>query len=127
MTTITMEKRKGVIFFLPTRQHPTAATIATIQKNMMTTSNPPSECAYEEEGATLASLVYDDEDEERRFDALSIKMVIEALPDLERKLILLRYFKDFSQIKTAGILGITQVKVSRLEKKILAFMKTKLT
>ncbi len=84
------------------------------------------ECAYDDEGATLGSLVFDEDEEGRRFDALTLKMIIEELSTLERNLIMLRYFKDLSQIRTAAVLGITQVKVSRLEKKILAFMKKRL-
>ena len=37
----------------------------------------------------------------------------------ERQVIILRYFKDFTQIKTAEIIGVSQVQVSRIEKKAL--------
>ena len=45
----------------------------------------------------------------------------------EREIILLRYYKDYSQSEVARILGITQVKVSREEKKILSRLKTELS
>ena len=53
-------------------------------------------------------------------------MAIEKLPPLRRKIILLRYWRDLSQQKTADLLGLTQVKVSREEKKILAFLREEL-
>ena len=45
---------------------------------------------------------------------------------VRRKIVLLRYFRDYSQSETAAALGLTQVKVSREEKKILAFLRTEL-
>ena len=50
-------------------------------------------------------------------------MAIEKLSEKQRKLIILRYFRDMSQIETAKILGLTQVKVSREEKKIIGFLR----
>lgn len=72
-----------------------------------------------EEELSLESTVYDEEAEGRFFDKLSLHMAIQSLGESERRLILLRYFRDYSQQRTAEILGITQVKVSREEKKIL--------
>ena len=46
---------------------------------------------------------------------------------MEKKIILLRYFRDLSQDRTAKLLGLTQVKVSREEKKILAFLREELS
>ena len=45
---------------------------------------------------------------------------------MQKQLILLRYFRDFSQSRTAAVLGLTQVKVSREEKKILAILRREL-
>jgi len=42
---------------------------------------------------------------------------------LWRKILLLRYFRDRTQQQTADLLGLTQVKISREEKKILAFLR----
>ncbi|MBQ7406740.1 MAG: sigma-70 family RNA polymerase sigma factor [Clostridia bacterium] len=72
-----------------------------------------------EEELSLESTVYDEEAEARFFDKLSLRMAMEQLAEEQRRLILLRYFRDYSQQRTAEILGITQVKVSREEKKIL--------
>lgn len=54
---------------------------------------------------------------------IALGQVLNALPQEERKLILLRYFKGLTQVQTARILGLTQVKVSREEKRILEKMR----
>ena len=78
-----------------------------------------SEPAFAEEDLSLESMVYDEDAEVRFFDRLSLHMAMELLGEEQRRLILLRYFRDYSQQRTAEILGITQVKVAREEKKIL--------
>ena len=55
-----------------------------------------------------------------------IKQLLEEVDEEERKLISLRYFEDKTQKQVAEILGVNQVKVSRLEKKILLSMRKKL-
>ena len=78
------------------------------------------EAAYDDDDtATLGSTVYDEDEELKSFDKLALKVAIEGLPEEERKLIVLRYFRDMSQCECAKILGLTQVKVSRAEKKII--------
>ena len=72
-----------------------------------------------EEDLPLESTVYDEDEERSFFDRLSLRLAMESLGEEQRRLILLRYFRDYSQQRTAEILGITQVKVSREEKKIL--------
>jgi len=58
---------------------------------------------------------------------LSIHQVLDVLPPKDRQLITLRFFKGLTQSKTAEILGISQVQVSRREKIILNNMRNKLT
>ena len=57
---------------------------------------------------------------------LALKQLIENLDTRDREIILLRFYKDKTQAEVAKVLGITQVQVSRLEKKILNSMKLKL-
>ena len=80
-----------------------------------------------EENLTLGSMVYDEDEEARNFDKLTLKDAVERLPEMQRKIVLLRYFRDLSQVETARALGITQVKVSREEKKIMERLKTLLS
>lgn len=60
-------------------------------------------------------------------DKIAIKQLIENLEAREKQIILLRFYKDKTQSEVAKMLGITQVQVSRIEKKILNSMKLKLT
>lgn len=60
-------------------------------------------------------------------DRLSLEQVINCLPENDRKLIRLRYFDGLTQSKTASILGVSQVQVSRREKIILSDMRKRLT
>ena len=55
---------------------------------------------------------------------IELKTSLEKLTDFERELIINRYMKDLSQSETANILGISQVQVSRNEKKVLNKLKT---
>ncbi len=57
---------------------------------------------------------------------ISIRNMISALNEREKQIILLRYYKNNTQSQVAKILGISQVQVSRIEKKILERMKLKM-
>lgn len=86
------------------------------------------EAAYDDEdSATLGSTLCDEEEEIRQFDRFALRMAIEKLSEPWQKLIILRYFRDMSQTETARILGLTQVKVSREEKKIMDFLRRELS
>ena len=57
---------------------------------------------------------------------ITIKTLIEGLDEKSKKIIMLRYYRGKTQSHVAELLGVTQVQVSRLEKKILSSMKHKL-
>ena len=57
--------------------------------------------------------------QEKMLDMIMLRQLLEELDEMERKLISLRYFKEMTQSAVANELGISQVQVSRLEKKIL--------
>ena len=59
-------------------------------------------------------------------DNITLKDIINELEDREKKIILLRFYKEQTQSQVGKILGITQVQVSRIEKKVLEKMKNKL-
>lgn len=65
--------------------------------------------------------------EEQLTDNLALHELINVLPERDRKLIKLRYFKSKTQSETAKELGMTQVQVSRREKAILIELRKKLT
>lgn len=58
---------------------------------------------------------------------IAIKNLISELGEKEKEIIMLRYYKQKTQMQVSKILGITQVQVSRIERKILDDMKRKLT
>ncbi len=73
-----------------------------------------------EDGAQLEELLAADGDElDGLCDKLSLREAIRTLPPLHREIVALRYFRDMSQQQTADMLGLTQVKISREEKKII--------
>jgi len=73
---------------------------------------------------TLENFISDDNDEiEAATNSIAIREALDTLPTMQRELIILRYFKNLSQQQTAKILEITQVKVSREEKKIFQKLK----
>lgn len=65
--------------------------------------------------------------EEEIQNSLALGEVLERLPENDRRLIELRYYKGFTQMKTAEALGLSQVQVSRRERSILLEMRKRLT
>lgn len=65
--------------------------------------------------------------EEAITERISLHQAIGSLPDADRQLITLRYFSQKTQTQTAQTLGMTQVQVSRREKKILTLLREKMT
>ena len=59
-------------------------------------------------------------------DKIDLKEALKSLDEKGRQIIMLRYFKDKTQVQVAKMLGISQVQVSRIEKKVLLSMKQKL-
>ena len=80
----------------------------------------------DDDSLTLGSVICDEEAEIKSFNKFALRMAIEKLPNEQKKLIILRYFRDMSQTECAKLLGLSQVKVSREEKKIMAFLREQL-
>ena len=72
------------------------------------------------EGLTLESTLGTDSPEESMVERIALREAIDALPEREKMTILLRFFKGLTQEQTARILGVSQVQVSRLERRGLA-------
>ncbi len=66
-------------------------------------------------------------EEEMITNRMVINQLINELQDRDKEIILLRFFKEKTQTEVAKILGISQVQVSRIERKVLNEMKSKLT
>ena len=65
-------------------------------------------------------------DDGNLIERIALKEALSSLDNKARQIILLRYFKDKTQVQVAKMLGINQVQVSRIEKKVLAEMRKKL-
>ncbi|MBH0229654.1 RNA polymerase sporulation sigma factor SigF [Halobacillus yeomjeoni] len=81
------------------------------------------ETVYENEGDPITLVDQIAEEENNWFDQITLSDMMNKLEKRERLIIYLRYYKDQTQTEVAERLGISQVQVSRLEKKILADMK----
>jgi len=78
----------------------------------------------------LGERITDDESEHEPAiltDRIALSEAISHMPPLWRKILLIRYFRNRTQQETAEVLGLTQVKVSREEKKILTFLRGEMT
>jgi len=60
-------------------------------------------------------------------DSLALRQAVHNLPEQERRIVLLRYYRGMSQAAAAHVLGLTQVKVSRMEKKIMEKLRSEIT
>ncbi len=84
---------------------------------------------YQNDGSEIYlvdKLPEDRNDNEKLLNNMLLNQLLEELSDEERELINLRYFKDKTQVDVANSLGISQVQVSRMEKKILLKMRSRL-
>ena len=80
----------------------------------------------DEENFTLENTLFSQEENEKTIEKLSLTEALSKLPDLWQKIVLLRYFRDLSQQSTAQELGLSQVKISREEKKLIEFLRKQL-
>ena len=71
------------------------------------------------DGLTLEGMLGSESPEESLVEKIALREAIEALPERERMTILLRFFKGLTQEQTARLLGVSQVQVSRLERRAL--------
>ena len=79
-----------------------------------------------EEGFTLESMVGTEGMEEGVVERLALRGAVEALPERERQVIFLRYYKNLTQEKTAKVLGVSQVQISRIERKAMEHLRKEL-
>lgn len=87
-------------------------------------------CVYQNDGSEicLADQLADDrkDEQEMLLNHMVIGQLLDGLPDKEKQLIRLRYYQDKTQTEVAKMMGISQVQVSRMEKKILLGMRKKI-
>ncbi|HOQ17174.1 MAG TPA: RNA polymerase sporulation sigma factor SigF [Defluviitaleaceae bacterium] len=82
---------------------------------------------FEGEGNNPITLIdrgdFDYHQEAKMIDKIALNQIIEKLKPKEKQIILMRYFKDKTQTEIADMIGVSQVQVSRIEKKILKSMR----
>lgn len=94
-----------------------AEEIAQIE---LATDTPESLQRETADGLTLEGMLGTDAPEEGLVERIALREAIDQLPEKERMTILLRYFKGLTQEQTARVLGVSQVQISRLERRGLA-------
>lgn len=95
--------------------------------NVVTSINEPIYNEKSGKEVCVGDMLADDTNEEVNItDRLTINKLIEELNDQERDIVIMRYYKGKTQTEVAKKLGISQVQVSRIEKRILYSMKQKL-
>ena len=73
-----------------------------------------------EDGFTLENVLTDTESEDRFLEKMALRQAITQLPERERNVIHLRYFHCLTQERVAKLLSVSQVQISRIEKKAIA-------
>lgn len=93
----------------------------------MSSSLPPvSLTETDEDGGGQLDIPTDSPDTEIG-NTIAINQILNSLEEKDRNIIILRYYKNMTQSQTAEILGMTQVQISRREKKILTHMREELS
>lgn len=87
---------------------------------------PVSLSSFDREGDEYVTEIPVESVEEKLSELLSLRQAVESLEEEDKKLIILRYYKHMTQSQTAKVLNVTQVQVSRREKKILAVLRESL-
>ena len=102
----------------------TPEEIADAENAAMEVESIHRECG--EEGFTLENILTDTESEERMLEKIALKQAISELPEREKCVISLRYFHGLTQDRVAKVLGVSQVQVSRIEKKAIGILREKI-
>lgn len=76
-----------------------------------------------EEGFSLENVLTDSDSEDAMLEKLSLRQAIRKLPEREMRVIQLRYFHGLTQDRVAKVLAVSQVQISRIEKKALEKLK----
>lgn len=101
----------------------TGLTAEEIAQTERATGAPDSLQQEMADGLTLEGILGTEAPEDSMVERLALRDAIDRLPEKERMTILLRYFKGLTQAQSARILRVSQVQISRLERKGLAHLR----
>ena len=107
-------------------QH-THLSVEEVAEAELSTAAPESLQAETAEGLTIESMLGSDDSAERMVERLALREALDSLPRHERMTLLLRFFRGMTQQQTARVLGVSQVQVSRLERRALKTLRTQLS
>ena len=99
--------------------------IALAENATAATESIQRECG--DEGFSLENILTDTESEEKMVERIALMQAISKLPEREEMVIRLRYFHALTQERVAKVLEVSQVQVSRIEKKALGHLRELLT
>ena len=63
------------------------------------------------------------DDQDDMIERMQLKAALESLPERDKKIIFLRYFRDMTQSEVAAVIGVSQVQISRIESRAVGEMK----
>lgn len=98
-------------------------TIASIETATAQVASLQAETA---EGLTLESALGDTGMEESLVEQIALRDAIASLPEREQMVIVLRYYRGFTQERAARVVGVSQVQISRIERKAVQHLREKL-
>ena len=81
----------------------------------------------DEKSSSLCDKLPARDDQDEMIERMLLKTAIEKLPERERKIVFLRYFRDMTQSEVARRIGVSQVQISRIENKIMQGFKRELS
>ena len=119
-------KVEEVAKILKTSKEDIAAAIDATSSSLVTSLNEP---IYENNDGNVCvgDTISSEKNEENEVtNKLTIEKLLDELDDRDKKIIILRYFKGNTQTQVSKILGISQVQISRIEKRLLCQMREKL-
>lgn len=79
--------------------------------------------ALSEDGASLGEVIGDEGIEDRVTLRLSLQQALSQLPDREKQVISMRYGRDMTQAQVAAVIGVSQVQVSRIERRAIDLLR----
>lgn len=79
-----------------------------------------------EGGLTLEGLLSTGNEEEKVLEHLALRSALTQLPEREQEVLVLRFYRGMTQVDTARVIGVSQVQISRLERKALAKLRAAL-
>ena len=95
----------------------TGLSAEEIAQTELATDTPDSLQRETEDGLALEGMLGTEAPEEGMVERIAVREAVDSLPEKERMTILLRYFRGFTQEQTARVLKVSQVQVSRLERR----------